>query len=240
MNYFLKNTQNEDIKLKLKQMIEIENDELHNKWRSLISSRLGIKRRIELNNILSSIGVNADKFLNEIIEKHPEKFQYTNLYAKHQLHSKSCKLIDNKTVRKLLNQIIKSVRNDSVHKYKGIIIDGYPLSVEQAELLIETCLKYNFKPVLALEVYIPDEDLFRSAHQESISNGALLRLEDKDPTYHINALKKRLRIYNENINNVKRFLNEHNIVVHRLNVPNTPNTYVTEQELFSITDKLFH
>lgn len=239
MKYLLNSINNLQIQSRLKFLIDHETDELNNQWCNLIRGRHGIKKRIQLNNLLKSIGLDTETLLKDAINKFPEEFKYTQIYSKHEMQTKSCNLLDNKVVREVLDNMIKNVQHNLMSKFKGIIIDGYPISEDQAKILIETCLKYSFKPVIALEINIPDEELYKNVAQNKEVNKSLLSLEDKEPQYSLDVLKKRLKIYHENIDSVKNFLTKNNIYVYQLNVPNTHNTFRTEYQVFTMIDKLF-
>ena len=90
-----------------------------------------------------------------------------------------------------------------------------------------------------LSVGEPDEELYKNVAQNKEVNKSLLSLEDKEPQYSLDVLKKRLKIYHENIDSVKNFLTKNNIYVYQLNVPNTHNTFRTEYQVFTMIDKLF-
>jgi beta-xylosidase len=87
-------------------------------------------------------------------------------------------------------------------------------------------------------VDIPDEELLANVHQTPKSNNALLTLDDKDPRYNLDVLRERLSIFYANIDETKKFFSKKNIDVYKLRVPNTQNTYISDQNVFKITDKL--
>ena len=66
--------------------------------RSLVRGRAGIKRRIEISNLMKSVNINAEERSANTIQTSPNKFKYTNIYSKHQMQTKSSNLLSNEIV----------------------------------------------------------------------------------------------------------------------------------------------
>jgi hypothetical protein len=149
LNYFLSSIKEPEINSKLKLMLRNEQTVLDDQRKhSLVRGRAGIKRRIELNNLLKNININAEEQLKEALKSFPDQFKYTSIYSKHQMQTKSSNLLANEVVCELLDKMLENVCFKFKKNIRGVILDGYPLSVNQAELAINICQKYNFRYIL--------------------------------------------------------------------------------------------
>ena len=147
LNYFVSSIKHPEINSKLKMMLQNEQAVLDDQRKqSLVRGRAGIKRRIELTNLMKSININAEEHLKEGLKRYPDQFKYTNIYWKHEMQTKSSNLLANEVVCELLEKMLDNVsRLKNQKSVKGIVLDGYPLSVNQAELAINIFQKHNFR-----------------------------------------------------------------------------------------------
>ncbi len=74
---------------------------------------------------------------------------------------------------------------------KGVILDGFPRTVPQAEGLARMLEQHNMKLDAVIEVRVPDEELFNRIETRAKESGGA-RSDD-----NVETLKKRLAVYHE-------------------------------------------
>ena len=130
----------------------------------------------------------GDIFRNEIKNQTP-----LGLEAKHYLDTGQ--LVPDEVTVKMLGSFLEKNKNG---KFKGIIFDGFPRTVAQAEAL-DKLLEQKKMPVMkVLALEVDDEELIKRILLRGTSSG---RTDDSDEA----VIRKRLEVYNQQTAPLKQY-----------------------------------
>ena len=132
---------------------------------------------------------------------------------------------DELTIDLLLNKI-KELKNE--HKLEGIILDGFPRTLEQAQFL-DTKLNELESKIFKVIYYKLDDkkDIERIKHraEEDIKKGKNARADDLDE----NIIKQRLDVYHEKTEPIIKFYKQKKILI-EINADNDINKILEKTE----------
>lgn len=106
------------------------------------------------------------------------------------------KLVPDEVMEEFVEELIKQ-RSDS----RGIILDGYPRTVNQVETIIRITDKLGHEISQVINIEVPKEELLKRALKRAETSD---RIDDQDPQKHI----KRIEIFEEDTKPAISYLNK--------------------------------
>lgn len=114
-----------------------------------------------------------------------EKEQKTEIGSIMSQYEEKGDLVPDELMKKLFSKIL----DENISK-KGVILDGYPRTIDQVNDLIELTNSKHLSISKVLNIQVPSEELLKRAAKRAETSD---RKDDKDPEIHI----KRIRVFEQ-------------------------------------------